>query len=179
MIGSRRFDLIVATDRLGGIGLNNSLPWRIQSDIAFFKKMTSTCPAGMYNAVIMGRNTYFSLPPNHRPLKNRLNIILSRQRLNPESVNHQAVLPSLEAALARLSIETAVHRIFVIGGQATYETAVDHHKLDTIYRTYINHTFNCDTRFPGIPTGFRLTQSSGAILCKEGYAITIEAWRRR
>lgn len=178
MIGSRRFDIIAATDIANGIGQNNKMPWQIKAEILYFKKMTTFCPAGMYNAVIMGRKTYLSLPKRHRPLKHRLNLVLSRQQLDPASVDEQAVLPSLEAALSRLSIEDNVHRIFVIGGQATYETAIQHHKLDGIYRSRIHKSFECDTFFPEIPSGFKRTQTSGVLETPDG-AITFETWRRR
>ena len=66
-------ELIVALNQDGVIGINNKIPWYIPEDLQRFKKLTEG------NIVIMGRKTYESLPPNQRPLKNRLNIVLSRQ----------------------------------------------------------------------------------------------------
>ena len=68
------FELIVALNQDGVIGINNKIPWYIPEDLQRFKKMTEG------NIVIMGRKTYESLPINQRPLKNRLNIVLSRQK---------------------------------------------------------------------------------------------------
>ena len=68
------FELIVALNQDGVIGINNKIPWYIPEDLQRFKKMTEG------NIVIMGRKTYESLPLNQRPLKNRLNIVLSRQK---------------------------------------------------------------------------------------------------
>jgi dihydrofolate reductase len=46
--------------------------------MAYFKKLTSqTSSPKLRNAVIMGRNTYMSIPEKFRPLKGRLNIVLT------------------------------------------------------------------------------------------------------
>jgi len=47
-------------------------------DLKFFKKLTCEAPDGEQNAVIMGRKTWDSIPSKFKPLKNRLNIIISR-----------------------------------------------------------------------------------------------------
>ena len=77
--------LIVAMCKNNGIGVDNKIPWRISEDMSYFSKKTS----GDYganikkNAVIMGRNTWESLPKKYKPLPNRFNIVLSKnvQRL--------------------------------------------------------------------------------------------------
>jgi dihydrofolate reductase/thymidylate synthase len=65
------------------IGRNNNLLLKLKKDMEFFKNMTS----GDHNVVVMGRKTWFSLPRSHRPLPNRLNIVLTNdkdlQRLSP------------------------------------------------------------------------------------------------
>ena len=90
----RALYLIVATSISPplGIGLKNSLPWKpIKSDMAFFQSVTRdtrpALPPGFYiapsksiNAVIMGRRTYFSIPPKFRPLSDRINIVLTRKQ---------------------------------------------------------------------------------------------------
>ena len=47
--------IIVAMDEDGYIGLENSLPWRLSSDLSRFKRLTE---GDGFNAVIMGRKTY-------------------------------------------------------------------------------------------------------------------------
>ena len=77
--------LIVAMCKNNGIGVDNKIPWRISEDMSYFSKKTS----GDYganikkNAVIMGRNTWESLPKKYKPLPNRFNIVLTKnvQRL--------------------------------------------------------------------------------------------------
>lgn len=76
---------IVAITRLNGLGLNGQLPWRLSKEMAHFRKATSFLgeveegEGKPMNAVIMGRKTWQSIPTKFRPLKGRLNVIISRQ----------------------------------------------------------------------------------------------------
>ncbi|HEY2708484.1 MAG TPA: dihydrofolate reductase [Caulobacteraceae bacterium] len=63
----------VARARNGVIGRGDALPWRLSADMRRFRKLTLGKP------VIMGRKTWESLPRANRPLKGRLNVVLSRQ----------------------------------------------------------------------------------------------------
>ena len=76
----RNFSLIVAaTIPEFGIGFNGTIPWRVAEDLKFFKETTSsTNDRNKKNAVIMGRKTWESIPPKYRPLKDRFNIVLTR-----------------------------------------------------------------------------------------------------
>ena len=79
-----KLKLIVAMCKNNGIGINNKIPWKISEDMVYFSKKT----IGKYkcsgddkkNAVVMGRNTWESLPKKYKPLPNRLNIVLTRSR---------------------------------------------------------------------------------------------------
>ena len=84
------FNIIVATDTYGSIGINNELPWKISEDLLYFKKVT----IGLYNSsnprlenltrpdknvVIMGRNTFESFSTNKMKfLIDRINVIISK-----------------------------------------------------------------------------------------------------
>lgn len=66
-----------------GIGKDGTLPWpRIKSDMSFFARVTTRTPAtsetAAINAMIMGRKTYYSVPKSLRPLKDRLNVVITR-----------------------------------------------------------------------------------------------------
>ena len=76
-----KFNLIVAAcGKSLGIGLNGELPWKLKSEMKYFAETTSkTKDIDKINAVIMGRKTWESIPLKFRPLKNRFNVILSRQ----------------------------------------------------------------------------------------------------
>ena len=64
--------MIVALCNHGGIGKNNQLPWHFKKDMQYFSKLTR---GNGNNAIVMGKNTWNSLPIN--PLPKRENIILS------------------------------------------------------------------------------------------------------
>ncbi len=125
--------LIVAVDRNNGIGVNNTLPWRLPEDLAFFKKTTSG------HAIIMGRKTFDSIG---RPLPNRRNIVVTR---NPGWA-HAGVerAASLEEA-TRIAGEGEV---FVIGGAQIYTDAI--RVADKLIVTEIGATYDCDAFFPPI-----------------------------
>jgi dihydrofolate reductase len=127
------FTLIVATDRLRGIGIRNTLPWKLAEDLAFFKRTTTGHP------IIMGRKTFESIG---RPLPNRRNIVVSR---NPDW-RHDGVevVNSLDAAAQLIGQEAA----FIIGGAEIYRVALA--LAQTLLVTEIDKTFDCDTFFPEI-----------------------------
>ena len=68
--------MVVASTPGGGIGREGKLPWHLPGDMAFFKALT-TSPPGSTNAVLMGRNTWLSLPAKFQPLPGRLNVVIS------------------------------------------------------------------------------------------------------
>jgi len=104
--------VIVARARNGAIGKDGTIPWRAPEDLAFFQRET------MGGAVIMGRKTWQSLP--FKPLKNRLNIVVSSQ-------DHDAPVVCRDLAQAIAHAQTAGHRrIYGIGGAAIYGGLLPH-----------------------------------------------------
>ena len=77
-------------DEQGNIGDNDELPWRLSKDMARFRNLTIS---DGFNAVIMGRKTWDSLPENYRPLPNRLNIVMSRNTSWKEEGAESALYP--------------------------------------------------------------------------------------
>ena len=107
----QKITLIAAYAENRCIGINNTMPWHIAEDFAFFKHYTSNKP------VIMGRKTWESLPK--KPLPNRRNIVISRQL--DYVADGAEVVNSLEAALA-LCIDVA--EVVIIGGAQIYKQAL-------------------------------------------------------
>lgn len=70
--------VVVAATASGGIGRDGALPWTLPADMARFRRVTSAVSRpGARNAVVMGRRTYASIPAQNRPLRGRLNIVLT------------------------------------------------------------------------------------------------------
>ena len=66
------------------IGRDNGLLLRLKQDLKFFKSITSengNCNSKIdRNVVLMGRKTWFSIPRERRPLKDRLNLVLTNDK---------------------------------------------------------------------------------------------------
>lgn len=68
--------------RRWGVGNDGKLPWRLPSDMKFFKEVTmGTSERGKKNAVVMGRKTWESIPSEYQPLTGRLNVVLTHLRM--------------------------------------------------------------------------------------------------
>ncbi|HJV73937.1 MAG TPA: dihydrofolate reductase [Noviherbaspirillum sp.] len=125
--------IIVATDAQHGIGINNTLPWRLPEDLAHFKRITSGHP------IIMGRKTFDSIG---RPLPNRRNIVITRNA----AWTHYGVesVTSVDGALALVGDTPA----YVIGGAQIYAEVLP--VTNRLIITEIARNFNCDAFFPAI-----------------------------
>ncbi|MDZ4096979.1 MAG: dihydrofolate reductase [Paracoccaceae bacterium] len=100
--------LIVARARNGAIGRDNAIPWVAPEDLAFFQRET------LGGAVIMGRNTWESLPK--RPLPRRMNIVVTSRPAPPDEAVFLPMAQALPAAYA-----AGHRRVYGIGGQRIYE----------------------------------------------------------
>ncbi|KAJ7597012.1 dihydrofolate reductase-like domain-containing protein [Mycena floridula] len=142
-----RLTLIVAATKSNGIGQQGRLPWRLPKEMSYFAKVTSTAPEGQSNAVIMGRNTWQSIPKKFRPLPKRVNLVLSRDK-SYSSGELTPVLGDLDAAVNFLT--NNIHRTFIIGGAALYSEALSQEMVDRVLMTrIISPDFNeCDTFMP-------------------------------
>lgn len=145
-----QFSCVVAVADNGGIGKDNRLPWHLKGDMKFFSHLTSTVTnEGKQNAVIMGRNTWESIPKKYRPLPRRLNIVLSRTL--SEAPEKALLCSSLQDALDTLCTaphSNTVEKVFVIGGAAVYKEAMQHQDCYRLYITHICKEYKCDVHFP-------------------------------
>ncbi|KAI0094863.1 dihydrofolate reductase-like domain-containing protein [Irpex rosettiformis] len=118
-----RLTLIVAATVQNGIGQSGRLPWRLPQEMAYFARVTTNAPEGRENAVIMGRNTWESIPAKFKPLQKRLNVVVSRNNSYDLATTstHAHLSLDLPASLEKISqADSALHRIFVIGGASLY-----------------------------------------------------------
>lgn len=105
---------IAAVDRKGAIGKGGKLPWHYSADMKFFRETTTG------HAVVMGRKTWLTLG---KPLKNRLNIVLSRDS-SIEPQESLVVLADIDSVISfNKSITTD---LFVIGGAQIYTAFLPH-----------------------------------------------------
>jgi dihydrofolate reductase len=105
---------IVAVSKNNAIGKNGKLPWHYSADMKFFRETTTG------HAVVMGRKTWLSLG---KPLKNRLNIVLSRDS-NIEPQESLVVLRDVDSVLSFSKSLTT--DLFVIGGAQIYKEFMPH-----------------------------------------------------
>ena len=122
--------MIVAADEKWGIGKNGGLLTPLPEDMKFFREKTKD------SVVIMGRKTLESFP-NGKPLKNRVNIVISRQENIP--VEGIVKVSSVEEAAAEAK-KYEGKNVFVIGGGTIYRQMLKY--CDTAYITKIEKTFD-------------------------------------
>ncbi|MDD3793591.1 MAG: dihydrofolate reductase [Candidatus Gracilibacteria bacterium] len=155
------FSMILAVDEKNGIGKSGDLAWNLPSDLKHFKKITTqTHDLAKMNAVIMGKNTWKSLPVKFRPLPDRINCILSsdleKDNIGSSIDNFVLYFSSLEHCLSELEGKENVENIFVIGGGQLYNYALKSDLLEKIYITKVKGDFDCDVHFDGVPKSFVL-----------------------
>jgi len=131
--------LIVAIDGQRGIGKNNDLMWHLPEDMKFFKETTSQ------HIVVLGRKNYESIPEKYRPLPNRENAVLTRNKsYEADGAN---IFYSLEDCLKYYANEEE-RTIFIIGGGEIYRQALELNVVDEMYITHIDKNYHADTFFP-------------------------------
>jgi dihydrofolate reductase len=113
-----RLTSIVATNEYGAIGVRNRLPWKLRTDLKFFKETTKN------HVVIMGRRTFDSL--EGKPLAGRTNIVLSHFNLFPQSDLLRSAISIGEALSLAERYSKANADVFVIGGSMTYSQFADY-----------------------------------------------------
>ncbi|XP_031367457.1 dihydrofolate reductase isoform X2 [Apis dorsata] len=118
---------------------------------------TNTKNANKKNVVLMGRRTWESIPKEYRPLKNRINIVLTSQSL--DYGNDVIVCKSIPHAFEVIEkIKDRIENIWVTGGSSVYKAAMESPNFYRLYLTRIKKYFECDTFFPTIPNNFVLTE---------------------
>jgi len=157
-------NLILATTFEGGIGLKNTIPWYIPSDLKKFKEITSnTIDKKKYNAVIMGKKTYESLPKK-TGLSNRINIVLSRKYKdnnytgvsydNDEDDDDDNVniytniikMNDISHAIEYCNYNYNIETIYIIGGGKIYDFFINNnYYIYNIYITILKEYYDTDT----------------------------------
>jgi dihydrofolate reductase/thymidylate synthase len=144
-------ETIYAIDSNNGLSKEGTIPWKSKKDMLFFMNKTKN------NIVIMGKTTFFSLPNEHRPLKNRLNIVLTSNPHLYEDNNvnehsnllftnnnniHQIILQNRNKYCEMYKFLNNNYKIFFIGGKTIYEQFIP--LCHKIWVTQIKGIYNCD-----------------------------------
>ena len=125
-------NFIVAVSEDYAIGNNNKLLFNLPTDLKYFKEKT------LNKVVVMGKNTYMSLPK--RPLKNRINIVLSSNLdFKEEGVIVVHSFIELFEELENYNTDD----VFVIGGASLYNKLMKYCKYG--YITKVEKIVPADT----------------------------------
>lgn len=127
--------IIVAIAENYAIGKDNDLLWHISDDLKRFKKIT------IGHKMIMGKNTYLSLPV--RPLPNRTSIVITDDP--SDNFDGCTMAYSIEDALKNCGSK---EECFIIGGGSIYRQFMP--LADKLYITRVRRNFEADTFFPEI-----------------------------
>jgi len=145
-------EAILAIDSRNGISKNGIIPWKSKKDMSFFYNITKR------NIVIMGKNTYFSLPEEYRPLKKRLNIVYTSKPqvyLFNENYNkydnliftnndkiYLDIMGNKERYTDIYPFLNSDFKIIFIGGKNIYENYI--HLCENVWVTNFKKNFMCD-----------------------------------
>ena len=137
-IDAKPLGLVVAMSRNRCIGREGGLPWHVPEDLKHFRGITTG------HAVIMGRKTHASIG---RPLKDRRNIVITRQKGLDVPGCDVAASFSEALTMARGTDEMPM----VIGGASIYEIALP--QVTRIFMTELDREVEGDTFFPPLVPG--------------------------
>lgn len=164
-------NIIVACDENLAIGNEGKLLCYLPEDLKYFKEKTNG------KVVVMGRKTMESLP-NGKPLKNRINYVLTR--------NSNSVFDGFEAitGLGMLNYKLLEQNIkdedvWIIGGGEIYNTFLP--ICDMLYVTEIEKTFKADTYFPNFKKNqnWEEKQRSKTYQTKDGIKYSFVIYKRK
>ncbi|MCF0108335.1 MAG: dihydrofolate reductase [Bacilli bacterium] len=122
-----------------GIGKRNGLLFSLPLDMKFFRETTKG------HVVCMGENTLLSFPGS-KPLKNRINIVLSQD----ETHNYEEVINvhSFDDFLSKIKEYSEKETVFIIGGASIYRQTLPY--VDEVLLTKVNADGGAEVFFPNL-----------------------------
>ena len=148
---NKPLSIIVASSLEYGIGFENKLCWNIPEELKHFRHITSSCLIkDTKNCVIMGKNTWYSIP--NTPLKNRINIIISSNEYDKikketSEMPDVRVFKTIDDALIYVDSDAIIGSCFIIGGAKLYNTILEKYikYITSIYWSIIyDKKYECD-----------------------------------
>ena len=177
--------ICVIDKKTNGIGYKNDLLVRLKNDMIYFKNVTTkTSDDTKKNIVVMGKNTWYSIPKKYRPLTNRINIILSKKskkkietEIKKNNYVNTYVYSSPEIFLNNLK-KIIYEKIFIIGGESIYNYFIINNLISTLYITEIisNLNLKCDTYLLKIDfSDYNIVSKSSVIIENNCYSPSLES----
>jgi dihydrofolate reductase len=148
---NKNLSIIVASTLEYGIGFENKLCWNIPEELKNFRNITLNClRKNTKNCIIMGKNTWYSLPK--APLKDRVNIIISHNdydKIEKEisGMDDVRVFKTIDDALIYIDNDPIIESCYIIGGAQLYNTCLDKYLkyIKAIYWSIIyDKNYLCD-----------------------------------
>lgn len=126
---NKNLSIIVASTLEYGIGFENKLCWNIPEEMKYFRNITLNCfRKNTKNCIIMGKNTWYSLPK--APLKGRINVIISLNdydKIEKEisGMEDVRVFKTIDDALIYIDNDPIIETCFIIGGAQLYNNCLE------------------------------------------------------
>ena len=148
---NKNLSIIVASTLEYGIGFENKLCWNIPEEMKYFRNITLNCfRKNTKNCIIMGKNTWYSLPK--APLKDRINVIISLndyEKIEKEIsvMDDVRVFKTIDDALIYINNDPIIETCFIIGGAQIYNTFLEKYLkyIKAIYWSIIyDRNYICD-----------------------------------
>jgi dihydrofolate reductase/thymidylate synthase len=143
-----KLNLIYCKNNQGVIGYNNDLLFNIPEDIKYFKNITSQeYIKGHKNIVIMGYNTWKSIPEKYKPLPNRINVIITKNHFSEMNFEHENIKVFNDFNFCYKYLEQEENNgnllgdKFIIGGAQLYNLVHSNylHMVNKVYETTVNY----------------------------------------
>lgn len=160
-------NIIVAMSTNFVIGKENGLPWHLPTDMKYFKETTNG------HTVVMGRKCWESIPEKFRPLSNRNNIVMSRDK--NYDANGATVSDDLEHIL--ISHENSDKQVFIIGGAELYKEAFKY--ATKVYLTQIYANIEGDIYLEGLETGKWCLKEGSEVYEENGLKFRFELYEKK
>lgn len=151
------FSIIAAIDDQCGIGKDGKLPWVCAEDMKHFKALT------LGHVVIMGKNTWDSIPKQFRPLSGRMNVVISTTMSQDNLTTTDQpdlIFNSIDDCVTYFKqiSHTNKKTLFVIGGGLIYQQFFNKQLVTAVHLTHIQGEYECDT-FVTFPKLYQVSES--------------------
>ncbi|XP_040863313.1 bifunctional dihydrofolate reductase-thymidylate synthase isoform X1 [Glycine max] len=179
----RTYQVVVVATRDMGISKDAKLPWTLPTELKFFEEITTTTSdPGKKNAVVMGRKTWESIPPENRPLPGRLNVVLTRSgSFDIATAENVLICGSMASAMELLASSPyclSIEKVFLTGGGEIFREALNAPGCEAAHITEIEASIECDTFMPRVDTNVFQTWYSSFPLVEDNLRYSFTTYAR-